>query len=1331
MVDATLKKKIGKYEITGVLGRGGMGVVYRAEDKRIGRQVAIKTLTEGFSGEPEMLERFYREAQAGILQHPNIVIVYDIGDEDGVPFIVMEFVNGDPLDKLISSGKQLSLIDKLTIIEQVCSALGYAHQRGIIHRDIKPANVMVQPNPVHAKIVDFGIARIQSAKQSGLTRTGNVIGTIHYIAPERLKGQHFDGRSDIFATGIMLYLLLTGQLPFTGEDMAVAQKLVNEPHPPLTTWLSNYPRALDSIIDRALAKDPEARYASAEEFAADLHSLGDELKKAQVSELLTDAERLTNEEQFGRAREVLLQLVGIDPQHTTARQLLGVVGQNLARMQRAEQVFQLLAEAEEALASSRYAEALGSLDQAIKLDPENEELKARLEAARNKKRRYDEIGTLITQADSLRDRGDLTGAMNVVERAISLDQTDSRVRGIYADISRQAKLAAQQGQIREMMGKARQELSSRQFTAAIEILREVGKLDPSLPEMENLLQTAVSGQEQERRRKVVEQIQAEIENCLASEDYDRATELLDRAVERLPSESSLLQLKTRVALQTRKVRARRLIDSTAAKAQEVFVHSPGEALLIVQKALQELPGEERLLALEDSLRQRLKSAEKEEIRGRYLREAQEAIDHSQFEKAVEVLESYQVEFADAQGVGELLEFAKSELAQQQRRGQIAACVAQARALMQQEQFAEAIRLLEPASAETSDPSLGRLLEEARTQKLEADRKADALLTRVARLRERGQLDEAIGLLQGLPASAAPGTPLNALLSEIRAEQARQQAKEKALAAASKAFEQGDFQAAIESLQSVQRAYGDSPDLASAIAEIESRRVQHANEAVAKAVETARAALLANDAAAALKELRSTAELVEFASPTGQTDWRRLNAEASKPATRRTGQTAQVGLQDAELSDAGAPKRKLLIPLLGGGVFLVVVAVLAIVFHPWSAKQAPETSTSVSQQPGVLQPTAPPPTTPSGTLLIKGSLEGVQVFVDGPIKGFTQKDGILKLPLDPGPHTIRLSKPGYLDFGPASVTVSANGDTSFPYSLTASNKPPPPPTAGFLNVRSTVGAVVKVDGAPQGNIGPDGTLIVTVAPGKSHSLEIGRDGYQTASQPFSIKAGDNINVLSPLIPNPVQPKVETPQVQPVQIVSFSPTASQIVQGDPITLQWTTINASDVSIDNAIGEVGKNSQTTVYPSKNTTYTLTAKGSGGTQQRTVNIVVEPKAEKPAAPVASTPAKPVDETPLIQAVLNNFNAALSARDVTRMQAIWPNMPADRAKGYRDEFKDLSKKAKVSDDCQASSLSISGDSANWPCVENTVTPGEKPQSWRMQITFTKKNGAWIISSLK
>src|SRR5580698_2212288 len=233
-ISTNIGRHIGKYEVTGVLGRGGMGVVYQAEDKRIGRLVAIKTLTEGFSSQADMMERFYREAHAGILHHPNIVIVYDLGDQDGVPFIVMEHVTGEPLDKIIASGRQLPLIDRLSIIEQVCSALGYAHERGVVHRDIKPANVIVQPDG-HAKIVDFGIARVQSSNaETGLTRTGNVIGTIHYIAPERLKGQ----------------------LPFGGEDITVLQKLVNEPHPPLRTYLSNYPPQLDAILDRALAKDP-------------------------------------------------------------------------------------------------------------------------------------------------------------------------------------------------------------------------------------------------------------------------------------------------------------------------------------------------------------------------------------------------------------------------------------------------------------------------------------------------------------------------------------------------------------------------------------------------------------------------------------------------------------------------------------------------------------------------------------------------------------------------------------------------------------------------------------------------------------------------------------------------------------------------------------------------------------------------------------------------------------------------------------------------------------------------------------------------------------------
>ena len=1331
-MDLTEKKKIGKYETTGILGRGGMGVVYRAEDKRIGRQVAIKTLTEGFSGQPEMLERFYREAQAGILQHPNIVTVYDLGDEDGVPFIVMEFVSGEPMDKLISSGRQLLLIDKLSIIEQVCNALGYAHHRGVIHRDIKPANVMVQPDGT-AKIVDFGIARVQSSgPEGGLTRTGNVIGTVHYIAPERLKGLPFDGRSDIFATGVMLYLLLTGQLPFAGEDMAVLQKLVNEPHPPLSTWLASYPPALDGIIDRALAKDPEQRYATAEDFASDLHALIEELKKGQITELFSDAERLTAEQQFGRAREVLLQIVRISPQHTQARQLLGIVQQNLARLQRAEQVRQLVAEAEQAIAALRFTEALGSLDQAIKLDPENEQLKAKLEETKEKKRRNDELGILISQADSLRERGDWTGALKVVEKALSLSQTDSRIRTIHAEVSRQAKIAAQQGQIREMLGMARQEVAARQFTAAIEILREVGKIDPSQPEMESILQEALTGQEQERRRKLIEQIQAEIENSLAAEDYERATQLIDRAVAQLPSESSLLQLKTRVGVLTREYRNRKLIDSAAARAQEAFANSPGEALLIVQKALQEMPGEERLLALEDSLRRRLKAAEKEETRSRYLREAQQAIDHSQFDKAVEVLESYQAEFNDAAGVEDLLQFAREELDQQQRRERIATCVNRARQLMEQGLFDQAIGLIEPVRAKTQDPKLERLLGEARAQREDAARKAEAMTARIAKLRERGQLDEAIDQLQKIPGATTAGTQLNALLVELEAERKNKQAMATAIAAAQQALESGNFAAAVEPLESVRRAFGDSAALTRAIDEIASRRAQLANAAVAKSVEAARAALLANDAAAARQELRSSAPLFEFAGTTQQTDWRRLNAEATKPAATRVSGVVPKVVSETEVAAQaeGKPPRKLLIPILGGCVVLALIAGAALWFRQQGAKPAAQpTQASQSSTPASPPPAAAPPT---GTLLIQGNTDGVEVFVDGPIKGFTQSDGTLKLPLDPGTHTVRFVKPGYADSPPATVTLTANAETPLRFSLTRNAASTAPvDTSAFLTVHSRPGAQVNVDHVPQGSTDSRGDLMVQVKPG-SHLIETGLGGFQSFSQQMTFKPSERLELVASLVAVAAPPKPATPTPAPAppppaptQITSFSASAAEIEQGQPTTLRWQTANATEVALDNGIGGVDGSGETQVRPQANTTYVLTAKGNGGVQQRSVNIVVEPK---PQAPVNTAPRAPNDNV-LVKVVIDNFNLALSTHDVPRMQMMWAGMKPAQAKDLQSFFKG-NPTAKISDDCSPSALSVMGDSASWACTETTtLIANGKPLTTAHAIhyTFARKGGVWSI----
>ena len=243
-------EKIGKYEVLDVLGRGGMGVVYRARDARLGRVVAIKMLTESFSENPEMLQRFYREAsQTGALRHNNIVIVFDAGDQDGEPYIVMEYVEGEPLDKMIKR-ERIHLQLALSIVEQICAALAYAHRNGVIHRDIKPANVIIRADET-VKLLDFGIARDDNRVDTSLTSTGALVGTPPYMAPERFRGAPIDGRSDIFSAGVLLYLLLTGKLPFDADYPAVIDQILrSEPAAPSVWWRSAPPKSIPLLPGR-------------------------------------------------------------------------------------------------------------------------------------------------------------------------------------------------------------------------------------------------------------------------------------------------------------------------------------------------------------------------------------------------------------------------------------------------------------------------------------------------------------------------------------------------------------------------------------------------------------------------------------------------------------------------------------------------------------------------------------------------------------------------------------------------------------------------------------------------------------------------------------------------------------------------------------------------------------------------------------------------------------------------------------------------------------------------------------------------------------------------
>ncbi len=267
--------KAGRYEIVGELGRGAMGVVYKATDPVIGRAVAVKTIKLSAEGtglsQQELLARFQTEARAaGLLTHPNIVVVFDAGEEDGLYYITMELVEGKSVQALIDAGHAFPLPRILRIMEQTCSALQFAHERNVVHRDIKPANIMLTGDDT-VKVTDFGTAKI--LQFGTVQQTAHVMGTPSYMSPEQVKGRAVDGRSDIFSLGVMLYEMITGEKPFPGQSITtVIYKIVNEePVPPRQINPSIHP-GISAAVMKALAKEPEARYQSCRELLEDLRN---------------------------------------------------------------------------------------------------------------------------------------------------------------------------------------------------------------------------------------------------------------------------------------------------------------------------------------------------------------------------------------------------------------------------------------------------------------------------------------------------------------------------------------------------------------------------------------------------------------------------------------------------------------------------------------------------------------------------------------------------------------------------------------------------------------------------------------------------------------------------------------------------------------------------------------------------------------------------------------------------------------------------------------------------------------------------------------------------
>jgi serine/threonine-protein kinase len=265
---AEIPKTIGRYDIIEMVGRGGMGVLYRAHDPMLERDVALKMMLVDFTMDQSARERFQREAKAvARLQHRNVVTIHELGEHEGAPYIVMEFLSGSDLENLLVGEKPMALADKLDVAIQLCEGLGYAHEQGIVHRDIKPSNVRVLEDGT-VKILDFGIAKFAV---STVTQSGTIMGTASYMSPEQIMGQPVDGRADLFSAGVLLFELLAGKKPFQGEQAtAVVYQIMHVEPPTVRSVVPALPEALDEIVSRALQKNADDRYSRASEMASDL-----------------------------------------------------------------------------------------------------------------------------------------------------------------------------------------------------------------------------------------------------------------------------------------------------------------------------------------------------------------------------------------------------------------------------------------------------------------------------------------------------------------------------------------------------------------------------------------------------------------------------------------------------------------------------------------------------------------------------------------------------------------------------------------------------------------------------------------------------------------------------------------------------------------------------------------------------------------------------------------------------------------------------------------------------------------------------------------------------
>jgi eukaryotic-like serine/threonine-protein kinase len=589
-MDKTTSGKIGRYEIIRVLAREGIGEMVLAEDQSLRRKVTIKRLI----GTPVAsdLARFQMEVKVAAFRHPNIPIVYEMGMHDDLPFIAMESVEGETLETIIESKRELDLITKLKIIEQVCTALGYAHKNGIVYGNLTPENIIVQPNGV-VKIVDFGIAR---------------------VGDDDVNADRIDARVDLLSAGRVLFRLLIGKDPYTAAEVSNFFTIVNAPHDSGGAAFHDLP-ALDAIVKKSLGKDPDSRYQTGEHFAEALHKVIKDLIDAQVTELLKDAERLMAERRFEAALELFNEAIRLAPSNAAVKKRRRSARERHEQIRRGERIREFLRRSGEALLSGNVDESLAHLKNAANLDPDSEDIKARIQSLEDEKGRLENCARALEEVERAKALGDFAGALRLTTKALQEGPANQELLALKATLAAHMEMEVQRGMLLELVERAERDLAAGDYDAVVNSLNDAVAIDPLNQKAEKLRWELAKARGLEQRRAFLEDIQRRIRDLFKKDGYDEASGLVNRALDTFPDEVLLHRLKAEVDAEERRYDVRQVVDLVIAEVEELFAHSPLEAMSVLETALDNMPDEARLIAHERALRQQMESRKPEHSTG--------------------------------------------------------------------------------------------------------------------------------------------------------------------------------------------------------------------------------------------------------------------------------------------------------------------------------------------------------------------------------------------------------------------------------------------------------------------------------------------------------------------------------------------------------------------------------------------------------------------------------------------------------------------------------------------------------------------------------------------